>query len=191
MDTHPLHTDSGNQEEMPGQSMLDSVLVSIRVIACGGALLAIIYGVILAIQLFGLFRGIVENPAETIASWQQAVAQAQPEITETLPATVVDTPVPTAPDSSEGVEETTPAIDPSEAIAPTPPVTKATPRVDDSPDFIQFADHVLNRLEMGQYSWLIALGILVIFCWLLVKIPGMLITLGTQLLLGLVNVKTE
>lgn len=191
MDTRPLHANAENTEKIPGQSVLDSFLVSIRVIACGGAVLAIIYGVVLAIQLFGLFRGIVENPAETIASWQQAVAQAQPEIAETLPDTAVDTPVPSPPETVEPAEAATPSIEPSEAIAPAPAVAKATPQVDDRPDFIQLADHVLNRLELGQYSWLIALGILVVFCWLLVKIPGMLITLGTQLLLGLVNVKTD
>ncbi len=191
MDTQPLHSDSGNQEEIPGQSLLDSFLVSIRVIACGGALLAIIYGVILAIQLFGLFRGIVENPAEIIASWQQAVAHAQPEIPVSVPTAGEEVPVPEVNEVTDAVEGTTPSIDPSEAVAPAPPVAKASPQVDDRPDFIQFADHVLNRLELGQYSWLIALGILVTFCWLLVKIPGMLIMLGTQLLLGLVNVKTE
>jgi len=191
MDTQPLHSDSGNQEEIPGQSLLDSFLVSIRVIACGGALLAIIYGVILAIQLFGLFRGIVENPAEIIASWQQAVAHAQPEIPVAVPTAGEEVPVPEVNEATDAVEGTTPSIDPSEAVAPAPPVAKASPQVDDRPDFIQFADHVLNRLELGQYSWLIALGILVTFCWLLVKIPGMLIMLGTQLLLGLVNVKTE
>ncbi len=191
MDTQPLHSDSGNQEEIPGQSLLDSFLVSIRVIACGGALLAIIYGVILAIQLFGLFRGIVENPADIIASWQQAVAHAQPEIPVAVPTAGEEVPVPEVNEATDAVEGTTPSIDPSEAVAPAPPVAKASPQMDDRPDFIQFADHVLNRLELGQYSWLIALGILVTFCWLLVKIPGMLIMLGTQLLLGLVNVKTE
>ena len=190
MDTHPLHSDTGNQEEIPGQSLLDSFLVAIRVIACGGALLAIIYGVILAIQLFGLFRGIVENPAEIIASWQQAVEQAQPEIADPTPAATAETSAPTVGETADAGDGTTPAIAASEAVTPTPPIAKATPQ-EDTPDFIRFADHVLNRLEMGQYSWLIALGVLVVFCWLLVKIPGMLITLGTQLLLGLVNVKTE
>lgn len=191
MDTQPLHSNSENQEEIPGQSLLDSFLVSMRVIACGGALLAIVYGVILAIQLFGLFRGIVEDPAEIIASWQQAVAHAQPEASVSAPTAGEEVPAPATEEAIDDVEGRTPSIDPSEAVAPTPPVAKASPQVDNRPEFIQFADHVLNRLELGQYSWLIALGILVIFCWLLVKIPGMLIMLGTQLLLGLVNVKTE
>lgn len=66
------------------------------------------------------------------------------------------------------------------------------PRADnDAAAFIAFADRTMDRLELGEYSWLIGVGCLAIFCWLLVKIPVMLITLGTQLLLGLVNVSTK
>lgn len=63
--------------------------------------------------------------------------------------------------------------------------------MDDEPPLVDVATLLLDRLEVGEFSWLIGVGFLVIFCWLLLKIPVMLITTGTRLLLGLVNVSAD
>lgn len=66
------------QEEIPVQGMLDSFLVAVRVISSIGAVAAITIGIVLAIQLFGFFRLLIEEPATTIAAWQLAMDRGRP-----------------------------------------------------------------------------------------------------------------
>ena len=222
METERKNIDGELNQESGLLNSLDSMLMAVRVVASVGAVIAIGIGVVMAIQLFGFIRGIIDNPETHIAQWQLAMDQSRMAGT---PLPVEDAPV----ESSGEAQNATPAASvPATAAeaedassAPVPPAESvgdstgsAVPNTassgiadeapgravsakaplgpdPDVPAYIALADRVMDRLEGGQYSWLIGVGVLVVFCWLLVKVPVMLITLGTRLLVGLVNVSSD
>lgn len=47
------------------------------------------------------------------------------------------------------------------------------------------AERALDSLEAGDVNWLLGLALLVAFCWIIGKIPGMLVLAGTRLLVEL------
>lgn len=191
-------TRPGAEETHQELGLLDSILVSIRVISSIGAVVAITLGIVLAVQLFSFFRGLIDAPETVIASWQQAIDSGRPTVSVAAPdinrpedagSPVTESPAPlgdavtpdalmasTSPPASEAVDQ-----------RPVSPATTA----EDLPPYVALADRIMERLEVGEFSWLIGVGVLVCFCWLLLKIPVLLITAGTRLLLGLVNVSAE
>ena len=187
-------------ENMPGQGLLDSFLVAIRVVGSIGAVCAIVLGVVFAIQLFSFFRGIIDDPSTTIASWQIAMDQQRPRDVQAhvpdagVPPTVQPMVAPEPGDQQRVVDEgaVPRPVDIDEPQEVPESTRMAVPvSVEEVPPMIILAERIMDRLETGSYSWLIGVGVLVVFCWLLLKIPIMLITLGTRLLLGLVNVSAE
>jgi hypothetical protein len=217
---HYETTEASSPEETPEESLLDRILTAIRIMTSVGAAGVIIIGVVMAVQLFSFFRGIIEEPTPTIAAWQQAmedgrarniplVAGDEAPTKKTGAEPPTDTPSPAATKDAEPIA---PKAVGADAVAPKSTVTvDAAPIVpeavektasggvgtspakdswksdDTMPHFVAFADRVMERLELGDFSWLVGVGFLTAFCWLLVKIPAMLITLGTRLLLGLLN----
>ncbi|MBX3180470.1 MAG: hypothetical protein KF886_24230 [Candidatus Hydrogenedentes bacterium] len=51
--------------------------------------------------------------------------------------------------------------------------------------WIALAERALDSLEAGNVNWLLGLALLVAFCWIIGKIPGMLVLAGTRLLVEL------
>lgn len=50
-----------------------------------------------------------------------------------------------------------------------------------------FADSVLERFQAGHFSWLLGMCFLAVFCWILGKVPGVMISVGAKVLVELLN----
>lgn len=76
MDIKERNTDKQRSEaEISEVGIFDGILVGIRIISSVGAVCAISYGVVLAVQLFTLFHGIVQDPDSVVVAWQDVMAK--------------------------------------------------------------------------------------------------------------------
>lgn len=159
----------------------------------GGFVLAGAGGV-LAWNFFFFVKDIVENPDVVLVKWQSAVTPPQklfdePEAPAIPPASSPEAPAASDPAAPPAVA---PPTDPAAAQTPATalediPVAHTPPENDDTEQFLNFADSVLDRFEKGEFSWLAAMFFLVVFCWILGKIPGVMISLGSGLVTALLN----
>jgi hypothetical protein len=202
--------ENSGPEKVAELSVLDSILVAVRVIGSVGAGAVIVIGVVLAIQLFSLIQEIIKAPEPILQGWQQAMAhevkemhlddgQGAARMVEEAPAKNSDVTDDSEPDAPAVVDTTNEEEQLEDGKADSPNESAEDERrrkrptiVDEEiPAYIGIVDRILEQLENGEFGWLAGMAMLALFCWFLVKIPTMLITLGSRLLLGLVNVGSD
>ena len=191
--------------EGPIFDVFGNILKMIRVFAILCAIVFTGAGGMLAWEFFFFVKGIVQAPGPIVEQWQTAMAPEQelfgataapvaPPAVVPAPATApapeaanpdAPTPVPAAPEVPvpPNVPEATPATEPVDEV-PTPfnPADN-----DDAELFLNFASSVLDRFEAGHYSWLVGMCFLAVFCWILGKVPGVMISVGAKVLVELLN----
>lgn len=188
--------------DAPIVDVFATVFKMIRVIAIVCALLFVGAGGVLAWNFFYFVQDIVLHPDAVVGKWQTALAPAQqalfaPDVPGVPPAPTLEAtadpatvPVPTAP--VVAVLPTDPAaaevpVVPEPAPVDTVPIAFTPSEDDDTKLFLDFANSVLNRFELGHFSWLVGMCFLAVFCWVLGKIPGVMISAGAKVLVELLN----
>lgn len=194
--------------EGPIFDVFGNILKMIRVFAILCAIVFTGAGGMLAWEFFFFVKGIVQAPGPIVEQWQTAMAPEQELFGATAapvaPPAVVPAPAATlAPDAPEATSPDTPTPVPAAPEVPVPlNVPEATPepkpvdedptqfhpaRNDDAELFLNFASSVLDRFDAGHYSWLVGMCFLAVFCWILGKVPGVMISVGAKVLVELLN----
>jgi hypothetical protein len=182
----------------------------IRVFAILCAIVFTGAGGMLAWEFFFFVKGIVQAPGPIVEQWQTAMAPDQelfgttaapfaPPTSAAVPAPVA-TPVPEAaiPDNPTPVSAAPEVpVPPNVPEVPTAPDAAPTDEIpvpypparndDDAELFLNFASSVLDRFEAGHFSWLVGMCFLAVFCWILGKVPGVMISVGAKVLVELLN----
>lgn len=152
-------------------------------------------GGMLAWHFFFFVKDIVQAPGAIVQQWQTAMAPMQHDLfgPEATPAPVAPPVVPAAPETSGTPALPEVAADPQVPEVPVVPVPDEAPvhftptHNDDAELFLNFASSVLDRFEAGHFSWLAGMCFLAVFCWTLGKVPGVMISVGTKVLVELLN----
>ena len=185
----------------PVFDVFGNVLKMIRVFAILCAIGFTGAGGVLAWHFFFFVKDIVQAPGAIVEQWQTAMAPNQQELfvpeTPQVPATPAVPEVPPAPATAEA-----PAV-PVVPVVPATPEAATVPAVpdpieevpvqftpthnDDAELFLNFASSVLDRFEAGHFSWLVGMCFLAVFCWILGKVPGVMISVGAKVLVELLN----
>ncbi len=184
--------------EGPALDLFGNLLKMIRVFAILCAIAFTGAGGMLAWQFFFFVKDIVQAPGLIVEQWQTAMAPAQqelfgPEAAPVTPPAAAATPAPVAPatppaPTADPAAPAAPAV-PADA-APTGEIPIAYPAAqhdDDAELFLNFASSVLDRFEAGHFSWLVGMCFLAVFCWILGKVPGVMISVGAKVLVELLN----
>ncbi len=193
--------------EGPIFDVFGNILKMIRVFAILCAIVFTGAGGMLAWEFFFFVKDIVQAPGPIVEQWQTAMAPEQelfgaaaspfsppaptaapvPAATPTPEAATPDapTPAPAAPEVPVplNVPEATPAPAPVDEV----PTQFHPDHNDDAELFLNFASSVLDRFEAGHYSWLVGMCFLAVFCWILGKVPGVMISVGAKVLVELLN----
>lgn len=165
-------------------------------------------GGVLAWSFFHFVKDIVQEPEQVVGKWQTAIAPAQQERFAPEAAPVPPTPAPPAAPTAPATSDTPtvpvvpePIAEAPLTLAPDPaPAGETDHHVHRSESFspamsedrnteliLNFANTVLDRFEAGHFSWLAGMCFLVIFCWILGKVPGVMISTGTSVLVALLK----
>jgi len=186
----------------PVFDVFGNILKMIRVFAILCAIAFTGAGGMLAWHFFFFVKDIVQEPGPVVEKWQTAMAPEQQELfapeappvplTPAVPATAPEAaqPVP-APDAPAVPADLDVPADPAVPEAPDPedPLRRNfTPtHNDDAELFVNFADSVFDRFEAGHFSWLVGMCFLAVFCGILGKVPGVMISVGAKVLIALLN----
>lgn len=183
--------------EGPVFDIFGNVLKMIRVFAILCAIAFAGAGGMLAWHFFFFVKDIVQAPGAIVEQWQSAMAPKTQElfVPETPPA-------PPAPEATPAA----PALPPAPAAVPVVPEVPAVPAIPEVPEpideapvhftptydddaelFVNFANSVMDRFEAGHFSWLAGMCFLAVFCWILGKVPGVMISVGAKVLVELLN----
>lgn len=194
MDTPPPMSPIEN--EVPVFDIFGSILKMIRVFAILCALAFAGAGGMLAWHFFFFVKDIVQAPGVIVEQWQTAMAPDQQDLFAPEAAPVTTPPVPAAaaaPDAPASPPAPAVPATPEAPAAPEVPATTEAPvhfaptHDDDAELFLNFASSVLDRFEAGHFSWLVGMCFLAIFCWILGKVPGVMISVGAKVLVELLN----
>lgn len=196
--------------DAPILDVFGSIFKLIRVVAVFCSLLLAGAGAVLAWNFYYFVTDIIKEPGQTVQKWQTAMAPViqQSPIAPLAPA-FNTTPTPVPP--SEGATTVSSPAEPPSAdadatpapVAPSEVNVAGAPEVLNVPDtggqmmpgqpdpdtklVLGFADSVLDRFQAGHFSWLLGMGFLAFFCWVLGKVPGVMLFAGTRVLLELLN----
>jgi len=192
--------------EGPALDLFGNLLKMIRVFAILCAIAFTGAGGMLAWQFFFFVKDIVQAPGLIVEQWQTAMAPAQqdlfgPEAAPVTPPVATAPPAPDAPATppapvadpaapASPVALNAPEVPPAPDAAPTDEIPLAYPAAqhdDDAELFLNFASSVLDRFEAGHFSWLVGMCFLAVFCWILGKVPGVMISVGAKVLVELLN----
>lgn len=193
--------------EGPIFDVFGNILKMIRVFAILCAIVFTGAGGMLAWEFFFFVKGIVQAPGPIVEQWQTAMAPEQ-ELFGAAAAPVASptsaaVPAPAAAPAPEAASPDAPTPVPAAPEVPVPlNVPEATPAPegvdevpapshpahnDDAELFLNFASSVLDRFDAGHYSWLVGMCFLAVFCWILGKVPGVMISVGAKVLVELLN----
>lgn len=194
--------------DTPTLDVFGAVFKLMRLLAIACALLFAGAGGLLAWNFFYFVTDIIREPGQTVQRWQTAMAPlAQQDlfapvapVFKTTPEPLSSVPPTTPAPETASSPNTTPAA-PTEAPteATVPPVAPEAVPIDAAPLptypqenqdtalWLNFANSVLDRFQAGHFSWLLGMGFLALFCWVLGKIPGVMITAGARVLVDLLN----
>lgn len=207
MDTPPPIAPEQTEVRLPDLFVVMFKMLRLFTILCALAFAGA--GGMLAWSFFHFVKDIVQEPGQVVGKWQAAMAPAQRE--RVAPAATPTTATPTLPPVATPVDvatpvETTPPAPPAAreaavTLAPDPAPADETdhhahtsgsfnPAMREDRDtelILNFANTVLDRFEAGHFSWLAGMCFLVIFCWILGKVPGVMISTGTSVLVALLK----
>jgi hypothetical protein len=182
----------------PVFDVFGNILKMIRVFAILCAIVFAGAGGTLAWHFFFFVKDIVQEPGPVVEQWQTAMAPKQQErfVPETppvspTPAVPVVQPAPASPEAPAVPVDPAPPEAVTVPVVPEPideaPVPFTPTHNDDAELFLNFASSVLDRFEAGHFSWLVGMCFLAVFCWILGKVPGVMISVGAKVLVELLN----
>lgn len=201
------------EEEAP-PNLMASVFAALRLVSIMATMVFVIAGAVLAYDFFFFIRGIITEPEIIVRQWQDAVlplpeTPASPESTSAQPGAQ-----PAGPERDAPPNPVAPAASGESALAPSPdsPVSPGQEPGTTSPastnasngmdrgaapgparpvqtdPWLDLAEQALQMLETGQLNWLAGMAFLVLFCWLLVKVPVLMITTGSRIMVDLFRI---
>jgi len=194
-----LEQETVEDEQITVFGKLEMLLDVLRIVSVIAAMVFIVVGAVLAYDFFYFVKEIVTQPEAIIRTWQDTVIVAHgapPAVdSETIePANAPLTTVVTSEPVSEASEISpeTPENDPFAGAAPPETISESTPRpVAVRPDhhpWLTFGERVLEHLETGDLGWIAGLALLVAFCWVMGKIPAIMLSTGTKVLVDLFKI---
>lgn len=194
-------------EELTVFGMAEMALDILRIVSVIAAMVFVAAGAFLAYDFFYFVRDVITKPEAVVASWQRTVvAFESPEpagtpeggVPMSAPPTPIVTPdplpTPVLPEEGAGgAESAAPVLPSSPTESDAGGVTSeperrplaATPVQD---PWLTFGERVLNHLETGDLGWVAGMAFLVALCWIMGKIPAVMLSTGTKVLVDLFKI---